>query len=63
MVFGLNAILPTEFLIATLHVAKELNWAGHEMLERLEDLEKLDKTCLATVHGMYTLKQRLEKVP
>ena len=31
------------------------------MSERLEDLEKLDKTCLPTVHGMYALKQRWKK--
>ena len=31
MVFVLDAILPMEFLIPTLHVAKELIWAGHEL--------------------------------
>ena len=62
MVFGLDAILPMEFLIPTLRVAKELNWTGQELsAERLEDLEKLDKTCLAAVHGMYALKQRQKK--
>ena len=30
MVFGLNAVLPIEFLIPTLRVAKELQWTGHE---------------------------------
>ena len=58
MVFGLDTILPMEFFIPTLRVAKELNWTGHDLLERLEDLEKLDETCLAAVHGMYALKQR-----
>ena len=56
MMFGLDAILLMEFLIPTLRVAKELNWTGYELLERLEDLEKLDKTRLAIVHGMYALK-------
>ena len=58
MVFGLDAILPMEFLLPTLRVAQTLNWNGHELSERLEDLEKLDKTCLQTVDGMYTLKLR-----
>ena len=61
MVFGLDAIIPMEFLIPTLRVAKELNWTGHELLKRLEDLEKLDETRLATVHDMYALKQRQKK--
>ena len=29
--------------------------------ERLDELEKLDETCLATVHGMYALKRRQKK--
>ena len=58
MVFGLDAILPMEFLIPTLCVAKELKWMGHELSERLDELEKLDETCLAAVHGMYALKRR-----
>ena len=36
MVFGLDAILPLEFLIPTLRVAKELEWNGHEFLKRLD---------------------------
>lgn len=31
MVFGLDAILPMEFLIPTLRVAKSLEWTGHEL--------------------------------
>ena len=41
MVFGLDAILSMEFLIPTLRVAKELNWMGHKLLERVEDLANL----------------------
>ena len=33
MVYGLDAILPLEFLIPTLRVAKELEWTGHELSE------------------------------
>ena len=61
MVFGLHAILLMEFLIPTLRVAKELNWTGHKLSERLEDLEKLNKTRLVAVHGMYALKRRHKK--
>ena len=31
MVFGLDAILPMEFLLPTLKVAQTLNWTGHEL--------------------------------
>ena len=33
MVFGLDAILPMEFLIPTLRVTKDLEWTGHELSE------------------------------
>ena len=55
MVFGLDAILPLEFLVPTLRVAKELEWTGHELSARVEELEKLDETRLAAVAGMYAL--------
>ena len=46
MVYGLEAILPMEFLIPTLRVAKELNWTRHELSTRLDELEALDETRL-----------------
>ena len=58
MVYGLDAILPLEFLVPTLRVAKELEWIGHELSDRLEELEKLDETRLVVVAGMYALKRR-----
>ena len=58
MVFGLDAILPMEFMIPIFCLAKELNLNGNQLLEGLEDLEKLDKTCLTIVHGMYALKRQ-----
>ena len=61
MVFGLDAILSIKFLISTLCVAKELNWMGHKLSERLEEIEKLDETHLAIVHGVYALKRRQKK--
>ena len=61
LVFGLNAILPIEFLLPTLRVAKELNWIGHELLDRVEQLEKLDETRLLAFVGMYAEKQRCKQ--
>lgn len=46
-----------EFLIPTLQVAKDLNWIGHELSKRLEEVEKLDETRLAAaIAGMYVLR-------
>ena len=61
MVFGLDPILPIEFLIPTLRVAKELEWTGHELSNRLTKLEQLDEFCLRAVAGMYAEKRRLKK--
>ena len=58
MVYGLHAVLPLEFLVPTLGVAKELEWIGHELSDQLEELERFDETRLATVAGMYALKRR-----
>ena len=58
LVFGLNAILPIEFLVPTLRVANKLNWTGHELSERVEQLEKLDETRLLAIVGMYAEKRR-----
>ena len=49
LVYGINAILPMEFLIPTLRVAKELEWTGHELSERIEQLEQLDETRLLAI--------------
>ena len=43
LVYGLHVIFPIEFLIPTLRVARELKWTGHELSDRLEELEKLDE--------------------
>ena len=58
MVFGLNAILPMEFFIPTLRIAQQLEWTGHELSGRLDQLEQLDETRLRAVAGMYALKRR-----
>ena len=53
LVFGLDAILPMEFLIPTLRVAKELEWTGHELSHRITELEQLDEFRLRSVAAMY----------
>ena len=47
-----------EFLIPTLPIAQQLEWTGHELSARLEQLEQLDETRLRAVASMYALKQR-----
>ena len=43
LVYGLDAILPIEFLIPTLRVARELEWNVCELLDRLDDPKNLDE--------------------
>ena len=43
LVYGQNGILLIEFLVPTLRVAIELEWTGHELSKRVNDLEKLDE--------------------
>ena len=57
LVFGLDAILPIEFLIPTLRVGQKLQWTGHELSERIEELEQLDETRLKAVEGIYAEKR------
>ena len=56
LVYGLNAILPIKFLVPTLSVAKNLEWTGHELSKRVEELERLDETRLLAIMGMYAEK-------
>lgn len=58
LVYGINAILPMEFLLPTLRVAKELEWTRHELSKCIEQLEKLDETRLLAFVGMNTEKHR-----
>lgn len=44
-----------------LRVAKELEWTGHELSNRLTELEQLEKFCLRAVAGMYAQKIHLKK--
>ena len=58
MVYGLDAILPLEFLVPTLWAAQEIGWMRHNLSNRVEELEKLDETRLVAIAGMYALKRR-----
>ena len=58
LVYGLNAVLPIEFLVPTLRVAAELHWDGHAMSNRLSELQHLDERRLTAVHAMYVEKRR-----
>jgi len=43
MMFVLDEILPLELLIPTLRVAKQLDWIGPKLSQRIDELEKLDE--------------------
>ena len=58
LVFCLDTILPIEFLVPTLRVAKDLNWTGHELSACVEQLGKLYETRLLAFVGMYAEKCR-----
>ncbi|MCO5554910.1 hypothetical protein L7F22_008448 [Adiantum nelumboides] len=53
LVYGLNAVLPIKFLLPTLQVAAELQWDGHAMSNRMNELEHLDERRLTAIHAMY----------
>lgn len=58
----MNAILPIDFLIPTLCVAKSLDWNGHELSERVEELERLGERRRTAVIGIYAEKQRQKQL-
>ncbi|MCO5612383.1 hypothetical protein L7F22_066650 [Adiantum nelumboides] len=58
LVYGIDAMLPIEFLLPTLRVARDLEWTRHELSERLEDLEKLDEQRLTVVAHIYAQKRK-----
>ena len=53
----MNAILPMDFLIPTLQVATNTEWTGHELSQRVNDLEQLYETQLMVVGHMYAQKR------
>ena len=48
-------------MIPTLRVAQGLQWTGHELLDRIKDLEKLDETRLKAIEGMYAEKRHQKR--
>ena len=58
LVFSFNAILPIDFLIPTLRVAKSLEWTRHELSDRVEELERLGERRRTAVMGIYAEKRR-----
>ncbi|MCO5606319.1 hypothetical protein L7F22_060506 [Adiantum nelumboides] len=58
--YRIQAILPLEFLIPTLRVAKNLEWTGHELSEQPKILEKLDETRLKAVASIYAKKKNMK---
>ena len=53
----MNIVILMDFLIPTLRVAKNFEWTSHELSQRIDDLEKLDKSRLMAVGGhMYAQK-------
>ena len=53
--------LPLDFLMPTLRVANSLGWTSHKLLQRLENLEKLNETRLVVVGHMYAQKQCMKQ--
>ena len=56
LVYGMNVMLPMDFLIPTLRVAKNLEQTRHELSQRKDDLEKLDESRLMAIGHMYAQK-------
>ena len=58
LVYGMNGVLSMDFLIPTLQVGTNLEWIGHELLQRIYDLEKLIETQPMAVGHMYAQKRQ-----
>ena len=58
LIFGLNAILPIDFLIPTLRVATSLGWTSHKLSDRVEELERLGERRQTAIMGIYAENHR-----
>lgn len=58
LVFRLEIILPIEFLVPSLRVAKQLDWIGHEFSNRIDELEKLDEHWIVDLIRIYVEKRQ-----
>ena len=44
--------MPVGYLVLSLRVAVKERWEGNALVQRLENLEKLDETCLLALNTM-----------
>ena len=58
LVYGLEAVMLWEFLIPSLRIAEAEKWDGHELHDRMHNLEKLEEERLIALQGMIVEKQR-----
>ena len=56
LVYGLNVIVPIEFVVPTLHVDIDLQWIGNELSKQVDELNKLDEMRLLAIAIMYAKK-------
>ena len=58
LVYGLEAVMPWEFLVPSLRIAVAEHWDGHELYDRIRNLELLDEERHIALQGMIVEKQR-----
>ena len=56
--YELNNIVPIEFLLSTLRLAKHLERIAHEFLAWVDELECIDETHLMAIIAIYAKKHR-----
>ena len=61
LAFGLEAVMPMEFLVPSLRVAVQERLTEEALTERLVDLEQLEETRLHAAYGMKVEKLRQKK--
>ena len=59
--YGLEVVMPWEFLVPSLRVAVAEKWDGHELADRIRILENLDEERHIALQGLITEKQRRKK--
>ena len=61
LAFGLEAVMPMEFLVPSLRVAVRERLTEESLIERLVDLEQFEETRLHAAYGMKVEKLRRKK--
>ena len=54
LVYGLEAVMPWEFLVPSLRVAVAEKWEGHELADRIRIHENLDEERHIALQGLIT---------